>query len=361
MAVAIVTAAMTSSASAADPWPQRTVRLIAPISAGTATDLAARLFAEHLSKRWGQPVVVENRPGGDGIVAVNALPLRHRPPRASPPRLPARSRSTRCSTTSCPTIPGRTFVPVASAIDNFSAIAVASSPRCRHDHRLHRDGAAPAGQAQLGRDAGPAAVHLRRLPEAGGRGPRRGALQGNRADVAGSRAGAYRRRRHRFLRCSLPLVDSGKAGCSRRSPNRERSPLAPQVPTALPKRAFPICCSKASWASTAGSACRPTFASASRPTSIAAAADPALVERLRAVGLGGPAPARRPTSLPPSRTRRRRSARWPRPRTPMTAPDPTPDRLVRLGFAFRESEDPAQRHRARCLHRAVRCRAARDR
>jgi tripartite-type tricarboxylate transporter receptor subunit TctC len=54
-------------------WPQRPVRLVVPFGAGSATDLTARLFAERLSNRWAQPVLVENRPGADSIVAVNAF------------------------------------------------------------------------------------------------------------------------------------------------------------------------------------------------------------------------------------------------------------------------------------------------
>jgi tripartite-type tricarboxylate transporter receptor subunit TctC len=54
-------------------WPLRTVRLIVPLSPGTGTDVTARLYAEKLSARWGKPVVVENKPGPDGLAAVNAL------------------------------------------------------------------------------------------------------------------------------------------------------------------------------------------------------------------------------------------------------------------------------------------------
>src|SRR6516162_6776443 len=59
---------------AAEPtYPARTVRLILPFGAASATDITARLFADRLSARWGKPVVVENRPGGDGLVALNAF------------------------------------------------------------------------------------------------------------------------------------------------------------------------------------------------------------------------------------------------------------------------------------------------
>jgi tripartite-type tricarboxylate transporter receptor subunit TctC len=54
----------------AQSWPERTVRVIVPNPAGVAIDIIARLFAERLAARWGQPVIVENLPGADGIIAV---------------------------------------------------------------------------------------------------------------------------------------------------------------------------------------------------------------------------------------------------------------------------------------------------
>jgi tripartite-type tricarboxylate transporter receptor subunit TctC len=54
-------------------WPQRPVRFILPFGAGTATDVAARLMSEKLSARWGRPIVIENRPGADGLLAINAF------------------------------------------------------------------------------------------------------------------------------------------------------------------------------------------------------------------------------------------------------------------------------------------------
>jgi tripartite-type tricarboxylate transporter receptor subunit TctC len=53
----------------AQSWPQHTVHLIVPLPPGTAVDLSARLFAEHLSTRWKQPVIIENIAGADGIIA----------------------------------------------------------------------------------------------------------------------------------------------------------------------------------------------------------------------------------------------------------------------------------------------------
>jgi len=49
------------------------VRFIVPLPPGTSTDLVARLFADRLSERWRQPVAVENRQGADGIPAVTGF------------------------------------------------------------------------------------------------------------------------------------------------------------------------------------------------------------------------------------------------------------------------------------------------
>jgi tripartite-type tricarboxylate transporter receptor subunit TctC len=54
-------------------WPQRTVKLIVPLGPGSGVDVTGRLLAEKLQKRWGQSVVIENRPGGDGILAIGAF------------------------------------------------------------------------------------------------------------------------------------------------------------------------------------------------------------------------------------------------------------------------------------------------
>ena len=59
----------------AQTWPTRNVKIITPQPAGTAIDTGLRLFADRLSKRWGQSVIVENRPGGDGIPATAAFVL----------------------------------------------------------------------------------------------------------------------------------------------------------------------------------------------------------------------------------------------------------------------------------------------
>src|SRR5262245_8222513 len=59
--------------AAGQTWPQRPVKLIVTLGPGSGVDFGARLLADRLSKRWGQPVVIENRPGGDGVVAVTSV------------------------------------------------------------------------------------------------------------------------------------------------------------------------------------------------------------------------------------------------------------------------------------------------
>ena len=51
-----------------DQYPTRPVRFIVPFSPGGASDTAARLVGNKLSKRWGQQVVIENRPGAGGTI-----------------------------------------------------------------------------------------------------------------------------------------------------------------------------------------------------------------------------------------------------------------------------------------------------
>jgi tripartite-type tricarboxylate transporter receptor subunit TctC len=118
--------ALAAGPSHGGAWPQRAVRIILPLPAGGGTDLAARLFAERLSERWRQSVVVENRPGPDGIVGVtgfvnsrdeHTLLFANAGPISINPLIHQ----------NLPYDPARDLVPIASAIDNFFAIAVSSS------------------------------------------------------------------------------------------------------------------------------------------------------------------------------------------------------------------------------------------
>jgi tripartite-type tricarboxylate transporter receptor subunit TctC len=67
----------TPSAAQTSAWPQRAVKFVVSLGAGSGVDIGTRLVGDRLSARWGQPVVVENRPGGDGIVAITSFLSAH--------------------------------------------------------------------------------------------------------------------------------------------------------------------------------------------------------------------------------------------------------------------------------------------
>lgn len=60
-------------AAQAQTFPTKPVRIITPFPVGSGPEGVARLVADKLSKLWGQPVVVENRPGGNGFIAIDAF------------------------------------------------------------------------------------------------------------------------------------------------------------------------------------------------------------------------------------------------------------------------------------------------
>ena len=65
---AVLSAATTASAQ--DNYPSHPITLIAPFAAGGSVDLVSRILAEGLTARLGQPVIVDNKPGGNGIIGI---------------------------------------------------------------------------------------------------------------------------------------------------------------------------------------------------------------------------------------------------------------------------------------------------
>src|SRR5438067_11679671 len=57
----------------AQTYPQRAVKFILPFGPAAGVDITARLLGDKLAARWGKPVIIENRPGGDGLVAITAF------------------------------------------------------------------------------------------------------------------------------------------------------------------------------------------------------------------------------------------------------------------------------------------------
>lgn len=77
LAALLMLPVLATGRAAAQSWPNRPVRFIVTLGPGSGVDIGARLFADKLSARWGQSVVVENRPGGDGMVAITSFLSAH--------------------------------------------------------------------------------------------------------------------------------------------------------------------------------------------------------------------------------------------------------------------------------------------
>ncbi|VCU68643.1 Tripartite tricarboxylate transporter family receptor [Pigmentiphaga humi] len=60
-------------AAQAQAYPNKPVKIVSTFPVGAGPDVALRLVADKLSQKWGQPVVVENKPGGNGFIAVDAV------------------------------------------------------------------------------------------------------------------------------------------------------------------------------------------------------------------------------------------------------------------------------------------------
>ncbi len=72
-AVLAGTLALAALAASAQPYPSKPLRIIIPFTAGGTNDILARLLAPKLGEALGQPVIVDNRPGGNTVIASNEL------------------------------------------------------------------------------------------------------------------------------------------------------------------------------------------------------------------------------------------------------------------------------------------------
>src|ERR1700710_749567 len=71
-ALALSICALALPANAAD-YPDHPIRMVVPFAAGGGTDVIARIVAQNLNSKWGQPVVVENQPGASGAIGTRAV------------------------------------------------------------------------------------------------------------------------------------------------------------------------------------------------------------------------------------------------------------------------------------------------
>jgi tripartite-type tricarboxylate transporter receptor subunit TctC len=66
----LLLAAIFVTSASAQPYPSKAIRIIVPFTPGIATDVMARIVGERLNAAWGQPVVVENKPGAGGTIGI---------------------------------------------------------------------------------------------------------------------------------------------------------------------------------------------------------------------------------------------------------------------------------------------------
>ena len=226
--VAMGAVVLSAAPSLAQTWPQRTVRLIVPVGAGNVPDVPARLFADRLAERWKQPVVVENRPGADALIAtaafasmrddhtlfvsfagpISVLPLLH---------------------DKLPYDPGRDLVPISTMTDAFAFFAASASLKIgsltelvtyasAHPGKLNYHAAPGAFPILFGGFMKSAGLDMTYVPYRDTP-PAVQDLAEGRIQVMLS-AGAS----------NIPLVRAGKIKLLAVT-NKQRAPIAPEVPT----------------------------------------------------------------------------------------------------------------------------------
>jgi tripartite-type tricarboxylate transporter receptor subunit TctC len=72
-ALALAIQAIAAIASLAQQWPTHAVRFVLPFGPGSGADTAARLITDKLAQKWGQPVIIDGKPGGDGLLSLGTV------------------------------------------------------------------------------------------------------------------------------------------------------------------------------------------------------------------------------------------------------------------------------------------------
>jgi tripartite-type tricarboxylate transporter receptor subunit TctC len=209
-------------------WPQRSVKLVVPLGPASGADVTARLLADQLTRRWGQPVVVENHPGADGLVGVAAFisgpddhtlllaptgtftasPLLHQNRSVNPDRLAPIARLT--------TTLIAVAVPASLPIDSLATLVASASAQPGRFHWASTTGATDLVFSGFLNGAG---LSMVRVPY------RDGVLALN--DLGEGRIEVYMS----ALTAILPQAEAGRVKVLALA-NHERAAVTPNVPTA---------------------------------------------------------------------------------------------------------------------------------
>jgi tripartite-type tricarboxylate transporter receptor subunit TctC len=218
------------SGIAAGGWPQRAVTLIVPFGSGAGPDIAARIYAEQLSVRWKQPIVVENRAGAEGLIGVAAFAAMHDDhallfsPAAPISVYPFTQEKLAYD-------PSRDLVPISSAASSFGVIAATASMNVRSIAEFVRVGRAEPGKFNWGSGGGAFPILFSGFLKTTGLDLARISYrQQNLAiqDLAQGRIQVFAS----TLTALLPMAQAGKIHLLAVT-NGTRAPIAPDVPTAI--------------------------------------------------------------------------------------------------------------------------------
>jgi len=73
LVAALALYALAPTASRAQQWPTHPVRFVLPFGPGSGADTAARLIIDKLAQKWGQPIIIDGKPGGDGLLSLSTV------------------------------------------------------------------------------------------------------------------------------------------------------------------------------------------------------------------------------------------------------------------------------------------------
>ena len=154
---ACVLLAMAQPLMAQDNYPNKPVRIIVPFSAGSGTDIVARLFGEHMTRLTGQGFIVDNRQGADGIIGSEMI-AKAPPDGYTLGVVPASPMTMNPALYPLPYDPRKDFIPVANFASLGFVLAVNPSVPAKNVQELIAY--AKANPGKLNYAAGSTVVHI---------------------------------------------------------------------------------------------------------------------------------------------------------------------------------------------------------